>query len=789
MELMIDGVRCDTPSSNKILHQWSIASLRSVNAQRQGWEVTLNLPITPTNSAIMEYADQAHMVERFNHRRHTARLQWEGTTLFEGRVHLLCCNLTDPQTGYTLRIRGDTADWAHSAAVSPLDALDIDFSMDLTPEKICASWTNGSPVRFLPIIYDDYQSEYASNSVMSVERILSTDNYHPFLHAATLVKRIVEQQGYQLHSRFLESDFFQEIYFSGAYPRLNVEARKRRLDFLARRTAEKEATADTAGTVFALPHQSIHSVGNLVDAFTPTAQDDEGNTLNDCFTANNCLKMEEGRLLYRPLDEVAVGFEYHLHYKSDYRILNRTQLSGFDSVYLGEGADFRFQLANRFKDRRQSLTPGQNYLLVVFNHTENEQYRLILQNGVTVAEFSTRTASVTLPSTEGFGLATLFHRVDGVWLPTEEDWALYDGYITEQGSTEVELTLRTSPENLGPSAPKYFDQIRFYGAEPGMRLTLKKSTRLVPYFSSRPGYGSALTWRDVSALEIYQGELLEALGHLFNWRIFTDEQKKRVIIEPEEEFYASERVVDWSDRILQQEFLLEESDREEHALRLYGYLEGDGSVERFNNRTGEHFGRWSVQMDSTGTLSGVERLTNPLFSPTLNTTGYFKNAPSSSVPVVGNRDDIESVDTLSFTPRIVCYKGLRPLPATERWGYPAEEGSYPFAAFHFAGEEKEAGFTLCFEDREGVPGLHRFYDHEMRHRNLAQRLRVSLLIGCDEMEALGHYSWNGEVGINVTFRLKIEEEPVRARLEKIESYDPEHKIARCCFTLLSDDRL
>lgn len=789
MELKIDGKVCEVTSSESASRSWSSTSLRSIAAQREGWEVEISLPITPANSQLLGHPDQPHMVERFNHSRHTATLSWEGTTLFTGSAHLISSNPSTPEAGYRLRIRGGTADWAHTAATSQLDELPIDFSMSLTPERIVQSWSEESPVRFLPIRYDDYQTDYAEGSVMPVERILSTDDYHPFLHAATLVRKIVEQQGYTLRSAFVESDFFQELYVSGAYPERNVEALQRRLDFLARRTADGTTTANSSGRVYAVPHQTAHSVGNLVDAFTPQATDEEGNVLSDCFTANNSLKMEDGVLLYRPGCEAEVGFEYRLSYTTDYRILSRTRLTGFDSLSLGSNADFRFELANRFEDRRSELTAGQNYRLIVFGHTEGETYRLLLGDGSLVAEFASRTASVSLPAAGEPGTATLYHREDGVWSPWEGDWALYDGFITECGTTEVELTLRTSPEPLGPTTPKYFNNIFFYGAEPGMSFTLHKGSRLTPFFSSRPGLGSVVDWSNVTALGITQGELLEALGHLFNWRIFTDEEQRVVTIEPAERFYETEECIDWSSRMVKSDLAIEESDCEEHGIRHYGYIEGDGTVERFNHREGEHFGRWSVLMDSTATRSGVERLTNPLFSATLNEAGGMEGAPSALIPVVGNRDDMESIDTLHFTPRILRYRGLHPLPAGERWGYPAAEGYYPLAAFHFAGDDHSEGFTLCFEDREGLPGLHRFYDDELCHRNLARRLRATLRVEPFEAEALWHLAEAGSPGLNATFRLRLEGEPVKGRLERIERYDPASGIIRCSFTLLCDDSL
>lgn len=789
MELKIDGIVCDLGTDKRLSWSWNSNCLRSVSAQREAWSVRLKLPITPTNSALLGHADQPHAGLRFNHSRHRAELRYEGELLLSGRVDWVASYPEEPASGYELRIRSDTANWAHAASTSRLEELDIDFEMVLNPTEICNSWQGESPVRFLPVVHDDYTSHYHSESLLPSWRMLTPDDYHPFLHAATLIRAIVEQQGYTLRSNFIASDDFSKLYISGAYPRKEVTAKRKHYDFLARRLADRTAVANFAGRVGTTPEASTHTLGNLVDAFTPGISNEAGEVLNDCFSANQCLQMESGELVYRPLSPIEVGFEYHLSYLTDYRILSRNRLAGFDSLYLGGSSDFRFELANRFEDRRGELLPDQEYRIVVFDHTEGESYRLIAANGTMEAAFAERSTLVTPTEAILSGEPALFHLVEGTWLRYEGDWALYDGYISETGRVEVELTLCTPAEECGPSAPKRFSDIYFYGAEPGMSLTLCKESWLRPLFSGRPGLGEVLSWRSVSALGIYQGELLDALAHLFNWRIFTDEERKEVCIEPEEYFYNSAEVVDWRRRVVRgEQTIIHAADCEEHGTRTYGYAAGDGAVERLNSSTTQPFGEWSHHMDSMSTLQGVERQTNPLFSATLNQTGSFETAPSASVPVVGNRDDSTSTEEFSFTPRILRYEGLRSLPTGEQWNSPTPEGEYPFAAFHFAGDEEMEGFTLCFEDRDGVQGLHRFYDNELRHRNLALKMTTSLLLTPREAAALRHWGGDEGPGVERLYRLDWCDEPVRARLDALESYDPERRVARCCFTLLSDDR-
>jgi len=791
MELRIDRTACDLAAAEAPVRSWQAATMTDPEALREGESVVLNLPSTRVNDALFRYAATPHGRDRFNRTLHRAELLSDGETLLTGTVRLLSSRTDDPKAGYRIEIRGGAAEWAQLAARLRLNALTIPFSMRLLPTEIVRTWEGEQDIRFLPIVFDDYRPTYSSPGLLPAQRVLSVDDYHPFIRVKALVEAIFGQAGYAVESRFLESDFFRSLYMSGAYAERDTTAAARRMGFFARRTADAAVTADYSGRVYASPFMTAHSVGNLVDALSPQAEDDEGRALTDAFAAGGCLRMEEGQLLFRPPSPVEVGFEYHLVYETEYRILSRTRLQGFDSVYLGTGADMRFELANRFEDRRRGLKAGFSYRAVVFDHIDGYRYRINLSAGGTMGEFSGRSGAVATPASGLPGFPTLYARsADATaWRPYVGDWALYDGYIEERGTTEAVIDLRTAPETAGPGSPKDFHTVYFYGAEPGMTFRLKKSSTLKPYFSARPGYGSRIGFADIACHAVRQSELLAALVHLFNLRIFTDEQEKRVYLEPADDFYSSGEPADWSAKQVDDgETVLEECDAEQHEARLYGYRGGDGAVERFNREQETSFAEWLVTGTSTAAKQGVETLRNPLFAPTLDEAGHFAEAPSALVPSVGNRDDTESVDNCRFLPRLVRYAGMKALPGGERWGYPAPEGRYPFAAFHFGGDAATEGFTLCFEDRDGQTGLHRFYDREEAIREVGLRLRVTLRLTAREAEALRHRSRNSETGADALFRLRVGGEPVRCRLEAVDRYDPASGLARCRFILTDDDR-
>uniref|UniRef100_UPI0040566575 hypothetical protein n=1 Tax=Alistipes sp. TaxID=1872444 RepID=UPI0040566575 len=789
MELLIDGVGCALGSVPLLQRAWSHERLHRAEAWRSGRSLKLFLPRTALNDQLFGYPFSPHAADHFNRGLHEAELRHEGVVLHRGTVRLLRSGGASSEQFYHIEIRGGAALWAKLAARLPLDALPVECSVELLPSGILSSWQGEAAMRMLPMLYEEQQSRQAQSGTLPVERILSVDDYHPFLHLATLVEAIFRQGGYRLESNFLGSDYFRSLYMSGAFRQVDTTALKRRYDFRARRSRDVEAVADASGRVYATPSMLLNTVGNLVDALSPEAVDQEGNPLSDCFSAGGHLSMEENELLFRPSSSLKIGFEYKLCYESDYRILSRERLTGFDGVYLGVGVDVAFQLANRFEDRRGALKGGSSYRAIRFDHREGEQNRLMVE-GVEVARFESRSMVVVLP--EAGDLGTIAWQVlpfgEKVWQPYAGDWALYDGHVEERGVTEVELTLHTPGEELTPTSPKRFDRIYFYGAEPGMRFSLLRGTQLRPIFSSRPAYGEQLTFKDVACHGIRQSELLDALCHLFNLVILSDEERHTVRIEPEEAFYAGGEVVDWSLRQLSEAIPIEEQDNCYHEARRYGYRSGEGFVERFNEQTGEEFSSWRVERPSLATIEGCEEWRNALFYPTLSRAGDFAMAPSALIPLLGSRTEEQRVEAPEILPRILRYEGLKPLPEGEQWGWPHGLAGYPLAAFHLPEGVGDLDQSLCFEDRDGKQGLFRFWSAYELLAQRPQEVELELRLSAEEVVSLERWGEPSAVGCNARFGLRLEGEMVYSRLSAIEAYDAERGVVRCRFTLLPDDR-
>ena len=204
----------------------------------------------------------------------------------------------------------------------------------------------------------------------------------------------------------------------------------------------------------------------------------------------------------------------------------------------------------------------------------------------------------------------------------------------------------------------------------------------------------------------------------------------------------------------------------------------------YNDDFGADIGCWRATNQTYGATETTALYENPLFTTGINRSNLYAFAPSASILQVGDSGTEGSMEQ-PFTPHIVRYVGMTPLPDGEIWGATGE-GRYPLAAFFFEGNNEVAGFSLCFENREGITGLHRYFDDEIKRLATRQRLSLTLRLTPAEIEQLLSADTNGP-SIRDTFRLDIFNESSLYRLESLNYYNPTTRSAECTFIRLTKD--
>ncbi len=763
MVLTIDGQVCDGGQTAGALGRYDDAQLTHPFLRRDGERLEVLLEDTPKNRAILGHPYEVIEAERFNGEQHTATVEIEGVPFITGYARLL--EFSD-RTGYRVEIHAPGASWTVSAALGMLRAAGVDWQGYFDFQQIAQSWEQeGAAVCFLPVFRDGFEPLHPSGYT-EVERILPATDYHPFLRLYDLVQAIFCRAGYKLVSEFFESAFFRSLYMSGAYASTDTSTLQRRYGFFARRKGDVSATANASGRVYTSLPMHASTLGPIVNAFNPLETDASGQPMSDIYN-NGALVIEEGEPVFKPRNRVKASFHFHLEYTTDYRILSRTQLAGFDTFYLGDGITLQGQLTNLFVDKRNDPLPTHSYTVIVFEAPADNRYRVVDGSGSVMASFTGRTGQMVTSSTWTPSPLTLQLQTSGGWVSSALDWALYNGSIGERGTKRVEIDCVTPVVTVTPDG-RHFHSVYFAGAEEGMTLTLHEGTSLGVDFSQRPGFGSLVHFYDVARHPIRQSVLVEALIHLFNLRVYTDTEALEICVEPEAQFYDRSHVVDWSDRVdSSQPIVRRDRALDEHESRLYRYAGNP-----VDDLTDTPYAAWRISTQNFATQDGCEKRINPLFGAVSERDGFRINAPSAEVIAPE-----ESGDEDNFIPCIVSFQGLQPLPEGEVWGWPAPDGLYPAARFSKTAD----GMSLCFDGTNTAMGLRQFHDHEEERRSFAQQVTLTLRLQPEEVALLRHRAQGDIVGCNSLFRLTAQPDGDLYLLRHLEQYDPETHTARCVF--------
>ena len=781
--LWIDEKMGDIDHLPTIPIDFDAANLTNVEGARNGRSIELSLPATPRNNSIFGASCDLHATKRFNMEHHTARIEKEGITIFDGTLYLLGATLSDGIAHhYSVRIREGGAEWIDEVVHGELSDLTIPFSGELNLSTIADSWEGDRAVRFLPVCRNDLLSRLSSASSLPVERIMLTDDYHPFISIAEMVRAMFAESGYTLRSNFFDSDFGRSLYMSGDYSRTDNTRAKAKCDFLARRASKGIATADFSGRVYASTAFAAHSVGPIVDTADAEAVDEDGAKMSDTFSLYSAFsKNSAGNICFTPKVSVKAGFLLHLEYTTEYKIRSRELLSGFDTFEGLNEERVVVPLANNYHDYRNEALPKLQYRALIFDHNEGQQYQLIARfadNTISVVHrWSARSALITTPEEKVVGWSLLYRSgSSGAWDSYKQDWALYAGYINEEGSVDVEMNFRLAPQDIAAGESFVLDKFWFGGAEPGMKITVGTGTSLRPYFTLVPGYNSKLEFKDIAPRNIRQVELLTALGEMFNLAFYTDRTLRELHIEPLETLYNAEHEVDWSHRIDRlSELSITDSGVGEPQNIVLSYLSADYASQHFNKENETTLGRWSFRNPLYGSKESTKTLGNKLFTTTLNTSDIVGSAPSASIMRVGDSDNDEEGIEVAFTPRIVCYTGLEPLPEGESWGATERIDHYPYAAF-----VDDKSINLCFEDRNAIAGLNRYYKPMLQRLSEGRRIILPLRLTTAEVATLLTTDGTNS-SLRTRFWFNIQGESLPFRLAKIGKWDAESGIAECTF--------
>ncbi len=777
-ELHINGKKADLGEKLTLALSLTAEALRHPEEVKEVRYV-IELPATLNNRKMFGFSEQLNSAVRFNDAYMEARVTEAGCLLFLGEAVVKRCVLHPSGTGmYVIELIRRRPAWAEEMSRTLLREIEYVYERTVTEELVRSSWTDNSPVKFLPVHRDQYGPADYANEIPPV-KILAFEDYHPFFQVRFLVERMFSRCGYTVESTFMESDYFTGLYVSGNYPEREIDAVKARMNFLAGKINDRTAVADSYGAVYLSAEEAPYHAGCVADTADPFYLE-KGRRIEGAFDNGACIVGGSDGIRFVPNDDVTVGFEYRLRFCTDFTLVSDTECRGFDRIFLDDGQFHRFDYYPAIEDHKYGTGKTGNFTVFVPGFEEGENYRLVKyyadddveEVAVTARTFPTDLVKATV------GFILLKGQTEQV-----VDWKLFvtDEFTAATRNVEIDITLRSQPRFRKNGEAVYFSGIYLLGAEPGTSFTLMRGTTVRPVFYSHPLLGAEITLDEVLAHDRYQIDFIRGLAHLFNLRFYTDEVTRTVHIEPAGEFYREEPAVDWTDRIYG-ELPLEVGDPGEgrNQIEIYSYNENDGTVSRFNRTYQMKYAEWETTLDSRLAKDAPAAFVNPFFSSSMDVGGIVPQSWSATWIAAGDREDIGynyDDGNLNFPPKIVRYAGMEALEANEYWSWPYDPERYPRLAFH----PDSPGSTLCFDDYEGAEGLNAFYRPTYQHLNRGRLFRLHLKIHPYEMESL-LFPHGAGPDFRSLYRFVIGGETVYARLEAIEDYRTEDSgIVSCTF--------
>lgn len=277
--------------------------------------------------------------------------------------------------------------------------------------------------------------------------------------------------------------------------------------------------------------------------------------------------------------------------------------------------------------------------------------------------------------------------------------------------------------------------------------------------SVTPALGEALSFSALFAHSEPQIRLWQALEHLFDLRIHTDEVLGTIRVEPAGSWADASVETDWSGRIdTGRPVSIEEPGAGRGRPETYRYRLGGMAADG---------APWSARPAGRAADGEPTVLTNPLLTAPTDVAGRVATAPSAWL--VGVEDGAGEED-LNFAPVIVRYHGLQPITDNGSWGWPSAGARYPLATFDGPAPD---GLSLHFADRDGRRGLNRFYGPRYRWLDGGRILTLYLrLLPAD---------WESALDFRGRYVLSLRGERLYGRLAAIDDYDPAAASTRCVF--------
>ena len=306
---------------------------------------------------------------------------------------------------------------------------------------------------------------------------------------------------------------------------------------------------------------------------------------------------------------------------------------------------------------------------------------------------------------------------------------------------------------------------------------------LSPVFNSVLPYGYRVSLNDVGG-EANATDMLKAIMHLFNLRVYCNPDTKEVNLLPHSDFYNNV-VVDWRKRVDLDKGVEVTTIGDDigNALKLT-YQEATPAAQHYNARHTEPYLSYRTPLLSKRSNKEYE-LQNAVFSApmTIPTQEIFTASPlgGSLLNVVAEDAQETLYDFNNEIPQVLVQVPAPTDDPTEAIQYVGAKGLLAdYEQPDFVVVDRNEQTSISFADTKGVPGLHKYYDKQIDAWNYGKRIVCYCRVLPQEMESL-RKAGTSVVDFRSRFLLNIGGEDIYCRLESIENYEPQNTTHKCTF--------
>ena len=223
IELFINGQKADLESqkSLNLRFQNVLFNPEKVTSSQAEYSFEFELPSTPTNDKIFDYANNLSKVGKFRPR-FNAEVYADGTAIFQGSLTLngyknkqYNCNLVSVKV-YSLEeifedaVLTDIDNWYIPFNGAPtINQINADSS-----SKVVFPLTSYGAFQKSPINHDDVGSEYTSKYDLDEYNRWYVESFYPSLNALELIKKAFEWKGYRIGGDAFRDNIISNVFMS-----------------------------------------------------------------------------------------------------------------------------------------------------------------------------------------------------------------------------------------------------------------------------------------------------------------------------------------------------------------------------------------------------------------------------------------------------------------------------------------------------------------------------------------------------------------------------------------------